>query len=36
MQVYEGTGANGNVKLGDFYVYGEILMVAGNLEIHVE
>ena len=36
MQSYEGTGANGNVKLGDFYVYGEILIVAGNLEIHVE
>lgn len=36
MQSYEGTGANGNVKLGDFYVYGEILIVTGNLEIHVE
>ena len=36
LQNYEGTGANGNVKLGDFYVYGEILIVAGNLEVHVE
>lgn len=36
MQIYEGTGANGNVKLGNFYVYGEIMIVAGNLEVHVE
>lgn len=36
IQSYQGTGVNGSIKLGGFYVYGEILIVAGNLEVHVE
>lgn len=36
LQEYEGTGANGNIKLGEFYLYGEILIVDGTLQIYVE
>ena len=36
IQNYEGTGVNGTIKMGNFYIYGEILIVSGNLEIHVE
>lgn len=36
IQSYQGTGVNGSIKIGGFHIYGEILIVAGNLEIHVE
>lgn len=33
---YEGSASNGEVKLEDFYIYGEFSEVPGTLEIYVE